>query len=67
MLGLRTVVGIDLHSLTSRFGFDLLEHNLGVVERGIREGYLVLDDDHLRPTLEGMAIADTLAGSFVVE
>jgi oxygen-independent coproporphyrinogen-3 oxidase len=61
MLGLRTVDGIDLSALRSRYGVDLVELNRPAIERRCDRGELVLEGGRLRPTVEGMAIADRLA------
>ncbi|PWB73459.1 MAG: coproporphyrinogen III oxidase [Holophagae bacterium] len=61
MLGLRTADGVDLGSLRSRYGVDLVELNRRAIERFCDGGHLVLDSGRLRPTVSGMAIADTLA------
>jgi oxygen-independent coproporphyrinogen-3 oxidase len=63
MLGLRTEDGIDLEAVRSRYGVDLVELNRRIIERCCASGQLVLDGDRLRPTMSGMAIADTLARS----
>jgi len=66
MLGLRTADGVDLGSLRSRYGVDLVELNRRAIERFCNGGQLVLDGDRLRPTVAGMAIADTLARALEV-
>jgi oxygen-independent coproporphyrinogen-3 oxidase len=66
MLGLRTKDGIDVEALRSRYGIDLAELNRSRIERFCESGHLVLDGDRLRPTLAGLAIADTLARSLEV-
>ncbi|HEX6864196.1 MAG TPA: radical SAM family heme chaperone HemW [Thermoanaerobaculia bacterium] len=59
MLGLRTVHGTDL-------GADLLERNAALIERLSRQGLLNVEGSRLVPTLEGLAIADSLARDFDV-
>jgi oxygen-independent coproporphyrinogen-3 oxidase len=66
MLGLRTAEGVDLDSLKRRYGVDLLARNSAVIERFGESGHLDADGARLRPTLAGLAIADTLARSFVL-
>jgi oxygen-independent coproporphyrinogen-3 oxidase len=63
MLGLRTADGIDLEALRSRYGVDLVELHRRIIERYCESGQHVLDSGRLRPTLSGLAIADTLARS----
>jgi len=61
MLGVRTRDGVDLAALREACGEDaacaLLRHAAGP----IGEGLLAEDGAHLRPTLQGMALADRLA------
>jgi oxygen-independent coproporphyrinogen-3 oxidase len=64
MLGLRTTSGIDLAELEERFGIALLEPNQALLERCFTEGLLFQEGRHLRPTLDGLAVADGLAGAF---
>jgi oxygen-independent coproporphyrinogen-3 oxidase len=59
MLGLRTAEGIDLERFRRRYGVDL-----GMPERV--EGLLNVEDGRLVPTLEGWAVADTLARGFEI-
>jgi oxygen-independent coproporphyrinogen-3 oxidase len=66
MLGLRTDAGIDLDRIRSRYGRDLLAVNRTTIERAVDAGHLLLDEGRLRPTLSGMAIADSLARSMDV-
>ena len=64
MVGLRTYAGVDLGRLRSRFGVDLIDSNLALVERLESEGLVALEQDHLLPTLRGLAVADGIASSF---
>jgi oxygen-independent coproporphyrinogen-3 oxidase len=66
MLGFRTTAGIDLERLHERFGVGLLGTNGDVVDRWVTSGHLKTDGARLRPTLTGLAIADTLARSFEI-
>ncbi len=63
MLGLRTSDGVDLASLRHRFGIDLLSTNPMTIDRLIQSGHLSVEDRFLRPTLSGLALADTIARS----
>ncbi len=64
MLGLRTTDGVDLTRIRERNGIDLLESNTTTIDRFCKSGHLHVDGGRLRPTLTGLAIADTLARSF---
>ncbi len=66
MLALRTTEGIDLADFERCFGVDLVETNRALVERSVASGLLGHDRGQLVPTLEGMAVADGLAGAFKI-
>lgn len=66
MLGFRTAEGIDLDRFRERYGQDLLERNPGLIERLAGEGLLEIRDRRLVPTLEGWAVADSLARDFEI-
>ena len=60
-LGLRTKDGIDLGLYQARYGVDLLEQKKQTLHRLAEEGLVEIKDGCLRPTLSGMAVADSLA------
>jgi oxygen-independent coproporphyrinogen-3 oxidase len=64
MLGLRTADGIDLDTFRQRYGVDLRKQNEPLVERLVREGLLRIEGELLIPTLEGLAVTDSLARDF---
>ena len=64
MLRLRTREGLELDSLRQRFGLDLLDCNQKLVSKLVKEGLISVDGSVLRPTLNGLAVADRLAASF---
>jgi len=66
MLGLRTADGVGLEALRSRYGVDLLALNRRTIESFCDSGQLALEAGCLRPTVSGMAIADTLARTLEV-
>ena len=66
MLGFRTTAGVDIEKLQRRFGIDLLPRNEDVIDQLSSSGHLEVDGTRLRPTLAGLAVADTLARSFVL-
>jgi oxygen-independent coproporphyrinogen-3 oxidase len=66
MLGLRTTDGVDLIRIRDRHGIDLQADNAETIGRFCESGHLRVEDGCLRPTLAGLAIADTLARSFVL-
>ncbi len=66
MLGLRTADGVDVARVRRLTGIDLAAGNLETLERMATAGLAVIDGPVIRPTLEGMAVADTLARSFIL-
>jgi oxygen-independent coproporphyrinogen-3 oxidase len=60
-LGLRTKKGIDLENFRMRYGCDLLTEKKATIAHLINEGLLEISGGCLRPTLAGMAVADSLA------
>lgn len=64
MLRLRTFDGLDFDAVAARFRVDLLEENDALVDRLCIEGLAELDGRRLRPTLDGLAVADHIASSF---
>ena len=66
MLGFRTAAGVDLDCLRDRFDIDLLERHREVVDRFRASNHIEVDGNRLRPTLAGLAVADTLARSFTI-
>jgi oxygen-independent coproporphyrinogen-3 oxidase len=64
MTGLRTYAGVNLPALRSRWGVDLLATDAVLIDRLQSEGLLALADDRLVPTLEGLALADSIAAIF---
>ncbi len=61
MLALRTTDGLDLDAYRERFGRDLIEANRAAVGEAVDGGLLMLSESHLRPTVDGLAVADGLA------
>jgi oxygen-independent coproporphyrinogen-3 oxidase len=64
MTGFRTYAGVDLSGLRSRWGVDLQATDPALINRLHSEGLLSLADDRLVPTLEGLALADSIAPMF---
>jgi len=61
LLGFRTRKGIDLEEIRRRFGRDLLLEHAEVLEGFRREGLVTVAGGVVRPTREGLAVADGLA------
>jgi oxygen-independent coproporphyrinogen-3 oxidase len=66
MLGLRTIDGIDFTEFRTRFGVDLRERNLPLVERLVVGHLLTESESCLQPTLHGLAVIDGIARSFEI-
>jgi oxygen-independent coproporphyrinogen III oxidase len=60
-LGMRTKDGIDLEHYKTRYGVDLLEDKRLIIDMLIKNKLVKLENEFLRPTLAGMAVADSLA------
>lgn len=66
MLGLRTTEGVDLERVETLCGIDLAQRNRRLIEGSVRRGLLRREASFLRPTVEGLAIADGLAAQFEI-
>ncbi len=60
-LGLRTVKGIDLEEFYRVYRIGLMQEKKEILSRLEAEGLVVLRDGWLRPTIRGLAVADSLA------
>lgn len=67
MLQLRTFEGVHLPTFEQRFGIDLLARRGKEIERLVKDGRIRVEQNHLRPTLEGLVVADALATLLAVE
>jgi len=64
MTGLRTYDGVDLERIEKRWGIDVATPNAAVIERLEQEGRLQRRGTRLVPTLEGLAVADSMTTAF---
>lgn len=60
-LGMRTKDGIDLQLCKKRYGSDLLKDKKDTIDMLIKNKLVELKNGVLRPTLAGMAVADSIA------
>lgn len=60
-LGMRTADGVNLESLKKLYGLDLLAVKKRIIGTLIDHQLVILKNNRLCPTLEGMALADSLA------
>ncbi len=60
-LGLRTARGINLDNFSKDHGENFLQKKKNILKKLEEEGLIVVQEGHLRPTREGLAVADRLA------
>ena len=60
-LGLRTAGGINLNDFSKDHGENFLQERRKIFQKLEEEGLIVVQEGHLRPTREGLAVADRLA------
>ena len=60
MLNLRTIYGLNLKEFKEKFGVDLLKIKEQAINKLLERKLLLLKDDHLVPTYEGMMVLDTI-------
>ncbi|MGB5297011.1 MAG: hypothetical protein WBP34_18870 [Thermoanaerobaculia bacterium] len=63
MLGLRTYDGVDFDNLPGGLGPALWRDNRATIDELVKRGLATVDRSRVRPTLAGLAIADTVARS----
>lgn len=61
MLSLRQPSGLDLEGLKQRYGVDVRRQAADRISNLVDAGLVVLAEGYLRPTLSGLAVADSLA------
>lgn len=64
MLGLRTADGVDLDAVRRRWGVDVAAVNARLIDRLVADGLLRAEGVRVRPTVDGMAVADAMARAF---
>jgi oxygen-independent coproporphyrinogen-3 oxidase len=60
-LGFRTKKGVDFEDLRNRYQYDLFAEKKTMLGKLQEEGFIHIQDGHLRPTQTGLAIADSLS------
>jgi oxygen-independent coproporphyrinogen-3 oxidase len=60
MLKLRTRFGLDLSKFKAKYDIDLYSLKIKTINDYIESGHLVIKDNHLIPTFEGMMIQDKI-------
>ena len=66
LTSLRTAEGIDLGKIQRDFGSQRLYFLLAAADQDLRQGYLVLEDDHLRLTRRGIYLSDGITARLFV-
>jgi oxygen-independent coproporphyrinogen-3 oxidase len=67
LLGLRTYAGVDLDGIRERWGFDVRSRNAELLGRLSDQGLARIEAERLIPTLNGLAVADSLATLFELQ
>ena len=60
-LGFRTAAGVNIDAFNRNFNTDLLREKAVMLKHLQQEGLVVIENGYIRPTLNGMALADQLA------
>ena len=60
MLNLRTIKGLDLNLFKEKFGVDLYKYKKDVIDDLIKNELLIMNDNRLIPTYEGMMLLDQI-------
>ncbi len=58
MMGLRLSYGLSCSELREKFNFDILNDKAGAIKSLINNGYLLLENDHLKLTPKSLFISD---------
>lgn len=66
LTSLRTAEGIDLDKIRRDFGSQRLDFLLTAADQDLRQGHLVLEDDHLRLTRRGIYLSDGITARLFV-
>lgn len=60
MLNLRTTEGLDLDYIRAIFNKDIYKEKFRVIDKFINNGLLIMSNNHLVPTYEGMMVLDQI-------
>lgn len=67
LTALRTIWGLDLKSLETDLGFDLLRLKNKQIDLLLKEQLLILENNHLTLTTKGKLLADSIAASLFLD
>ncbi len=65
MLNLRTIEGLDLTLFKNLFNKDLYKNKKEAIDSYVRSGHLLLENNKIIPTFEGMMILDKIVLDFI--
>ncbi len=65
MLNLRTIEGLSLKLVKEEYGVDLFKEKQKVIQECLDEGLLILTDEKLVPTYNGMMVLDQILLKFI--
>ena len=65
VMGLRMTAGVSMATLKQRFGIDLMAYYGSVLPRLFEQGVLVLEEDRLRLSRRGLAVANRVMAELV--
>lgn len=66
MIGLRTIWGVDLESLNSKFSDQILEHFRNEIKSKLEEGILMTENNHLKIPEKHWFMADGIASDLFI-
>ncbi|WP_312287747.1 radical SAM family heme chaperone HemW [Chryseobacterium gleum] len=66
MIGLRTIWGVDIESLKTKFSDRLLEHFQTEIKPKMQEGILIIENDHLKIPEKHWFMADGIASDLFI-
>ena len=64
-MGLRMLAGVSVKRLRQRFGLDLLAYYGPTLDRLIDQGLLILQEDYLRLSNQGLPLANRVMAELV--
>ena len=66
-MGLRMICGIDLKIFNKKFNKDIRSIYDKVIEKNIKDGLLILEEDKMFLTLKGLELSNYVMSDFILE